>query len=704
MTFPFPTVSHPRFPNPISDGFIQNLSEKGRTNIIKMADAWNPTLASNTRTPIACAISYYLTEDTAYIDKLDKWFHSFDMSNRVWPKGYAVKTTGLMTSWLYDFMYNVLEDDKKHFWLRQVVNTGLEAIRIFNQGKYSMLNSVTFNREGAATIACGLAAYPDALQEYGTTLWDTTVFFFEEFNKAWAHTMDGGVWPEGWTYHGNGGETPYMVLSLAASAYNSPVFKNTKFLKDLLKQAVYLVEPDGTTVNHGDQDSNLIIINKAGSWKSFLAFREMAAFTQDQMGLAYVGNSVDTDTFPLYPWSHRITQIAPEFDWSSLPKYLDAKGAGLYHLRDGWYGEDTKMINIYCGGINASHKASRHGDFDLYNKGAIICSARAYAGGAVTKHNLLLGKGSYLHNCLRIYDPADQSHTKSYRVATGLDSNNRPIYQVLPLPKDGGQKRVGSGYVSNMPQYIDQYLEREHQYISGVPLVTQHSSAFDYMVFDLTKSYTTYPGAEPAIGRTDRVDSYLRSFIYLRPNILIISDKFNLTDPSFRVEWPLHTREAPELRPDGVYHLKRTLATEFENGVDRGMRYRTEDGKYQYNGHAFLQRIGLEPTSRRTTDISEWAVCNDELYTGFQQFPYRRMRDWHPTDPTKGPIEVAGYSLVDTYLDNGSTQKHLCYVICMDEHIPAVMQENADGSYIIVFDSIQTNVIVDSQGNVSVTR
>ncbi len=685
MSFPYPTVSHPRFNNFLTDTYLFEITPQVRANYIRVALTWDPLASTNPSQIAACAIAYFLTYDNAYLNKINQWVTSFDLADDRWPPGFAVKATCLQVAWLYDLFYDRLDPSQKEAWLRQVVRSGLEALRIFKAGKYSFLNSVTFNREGAATLACALAAYPEAETVYGKVLWDEATAIFQGYLEAWDETLDGGVWPEGWTYHGNGGETPYMVLQLADSSYNGELLKNKPYIKDLLKQAFYLVEPDGTAVCHGDQDSNLLIINKGGSWKSFLAFREMAFATDDPLGRAFVGNN-DNLALPIAPWGHRRTKPALQFDFKSLPLYHDAKGAGVYCLRDSWNGEDAKMITIYCGGVNASHKPSAHGHFDIYNRGVLAHSARAYGLGAVTKHNLLYSKGSAPHNCLRIYDPEDQSHTKSYRVSEGVINGGTARTVTLPLPNDGGQKRVGSAYVSNMPITIQQYKDRIHQYESGKLIKADHHHNYDDLRFDLTSSYRSYEGAEPAIGRTNRVNYYERRFVYIRPSILVVIDFVSLTNPNLPMEWVIHTREEPTNEGHGIYRLNRKLAAQFEQQIDRTLRYVTPDGKYQYNGQAFIQPLGLMPNEIVHNGPDKWCEVNGVKYDSGQQTAYRYQRDWHPTDPTKAPIETCGHNLVYKYNPDGQSNKILTHVISLDNFVHSKLLQEKDGTSILFND------------------
>lgn len=620
----------------------------------------------------------------------------------------------------------------------------------FNRGKY-----------GALAAACLLypeaASYwprPVTAANYGTgatslmDLWEFGWHTFNEQMQAFRVSAEGGCYAEGWTYYKEGPAQIFFHVPVMVDRIFGTNFAVTEsHLTGHLRSLLYLTEPDGTPNTYGDQNSNFFDFTPV-TFSSVPLIKEIAFYYEDpylegwlRQRAAPSNGVLSTSVFPSPPWGP--LQIRPLRALPSpidLPLYADYKGAGVYFMQDAWAGEDTKQITVSCGGVKASHQRMNDGHFEIFNRGTLCGHQGAYAGGFSAEHYTQVAMAAIGNNCLLIKDPADQSPLSTYprngRYFIG-EVNISVENGRTPLINDGGQRRVGSPWNSlprSYGEYVSQSLPGRRFDGAKVPL-TIHEPTYDYIECDLTNSYNAYTGdfsEEPEDTRTTRVNSYKRKFLYYRPNLLIVLDEVDLIDPTFEITWLLHTREEPLRMSDSMWRLTRTSlveSTESWNNASTyiipgqpssipvnsptGLTYPLKQ-MYQYGGTGYLKMITGNFFSGEFTGPNMWSHWEGSPYTGFQTDQYSKtvngvragrvsqvfpgVPDWHPKDPTKGPIEACGYQIQHRFggAQNNENFRRFCHIISLDEEPPSVTPVTLEDSFELWFTTLDKKAIFES--------
>lgn len=673
---PAPTKPHPRLPGPAKDGYLVEMPPEVRAEHIARVNAWEPGTRTRFADIQAAVIVTQFEPRTA--GKLDAWLNSWDLGaspRPIWPAGMNEAHGAILAAWIYDQCYAEISQEMRDRWLAKVV-TSLERLRaVWIQNRYTWFNSVAYNRTGAALIWCALAAYPDAAPYTGWDRWDWTVGRYIEGLEIWDSMLAGGAWPEGWTYWGQGGKAIYLSLAAIDASYGSSFLTDLPWVRDSLRMADYLVEPDGTAVPCGDNHTQLINLGPS-DWASFEAYVETAYATGDPHAIARIGVRSPW-TLPTWPWGHRSPGVLPQPP-PPLPLARRFDGAGIVSMRDAWAGEDTAMFWVLAAGNNVSHQPIWPGHFEAWLRGLLAGNSGDYAGGALSEQNRAYRR-HFAGNHLRFHDASDESSDYTERMVVGRNGS-QDIYANVVLPNGGGPKRVDSGWTSK-PITLADLRARAAEYQTARILDHVHGGEWDHVRIDCTQAYRSFPGAAPHIGRTDRVHRYERHFVRLG-RVLIVADVIHLTKPDILLEWVMHTRKpAVQERPD-LWAVRMDALQEHQYGWDRRLRYATADRRYQYDGRAWVQILRPEgPAQVLTTEVrSDWSHVDGMAYSRQQSSAYANKPTRVAADPTIGPAEACGHRIEVRYPSNGGVFRVLAHVLSVGEFHEAYV----DGPSIVI--------------------
>ncbi|MBI5502485.1 MAG: MYXO-CTERM sorting domain-containing protein [Deltaproteobacteria bacterium] len=180
------------------------------------------------------------------------------------------------------------------------------------------------------------------------------------------------------------------------------------------------------------------------------------------------------------------------------------------------------------------------------------------------------------------YDAYNSDHWQNYYSQHSVHANTLaivqpggffPTLQSLADPSanvnDGGQRVLGldlSGSTHQVPD-LDAYRAKKDGgplYETGTMETFTHAACYDYVACDVTAAYDS-PGFATN-GNTAKVVEVSRQFVFLPPDVLLIFDRVESTDPSYRKRFLLHVPGTLELgtpryvvRNGGGVLLARTL-------------------------------------------------------------------------------------------------------------------------------------------------
>lgn len=292
-----------------------------------------------------------------------------------------------------------------------------------------------------------------------------------------------------------------------------------------------------------------------------------------------------------------------------LTKYF-ASPQGMMIARTGWNDgvgapDVVALMNISeLWGGNHDHLDA--GNFQIYYKGILASESGDYDDGYGTSHDINYHKRSVAHNTISIYDP-----------------NETFTMYSKPVSNDGGQRIPANGTeAATMEAWMSGEYNRAtvlgHEF-GPDPVKPEYT----YISGDITKAYS------------EKAKEVLRSMVFMplededHPAVMIVMDKVESSDASFKKGWLLHMQEEPQV--DG----NRTIVT------------RTEK---EYNG-----RMVVETLLPKEVNIEKIGGDGKECWVDGKNYPSTATHKPENDSEAKGwgriEISPAKASKLDYYLN-----------------------------------------------------
>lgn len=288
---------------------------------------------------------------------------------------------------------------------------------------------------------------------------------------------------------------------------------------------------------------------------------------------------------------------AKTFEDLPLSYYLGSPN-GYMVARTGWNdGVDSPDViaTMKIGEwMTNGHRHLDAGHFQIYYKGILASDSGVYQGAQNNTQTNGTAYGSVhfnqyqtktiAHNCMLVYDPSEANPSSTSRNAIN----------------DGGQRFPKN--TSAEPVNIDVMLKDGDEWqvakVDGVEIDPQNPKkpAYSYLKGDLTNAYS------------DKVTDYKRSFMFLNldneevPAALIVFDKIDSSNASFKKTWLLHGIEEP------VINGTRTIFSR---------TYKSSLKGHAYNGKLTVDT--LLPVNSKFDKVGgdgAWAMVNGKNYPG----------------------------------------------------------------------------------------
>jgi|GEM_PF-2536049 len=259
----------------------------------------------------------------------------------------------------------------------------------------------------------------------------------------------------------------------------------------------------------------------------------------DQYGIA---NNLDEIWILLYGRTNWETKTPDDLP---LVRYTGYPLTSL-STRTSWqYGMDAPnaMVNMNMKNIQlGDHSHLDVGSFQIFYKGGLAIDSGIYQGADTSwgsNYDFNYHKRTVAHNAITVYDP-NESVSNYYATITTSST----------VLNDGGQHSVTNLPVATYNEMISSNVCTEKAHFIGPNETTPH---FAYIKGDLTNAYT------------DKVAKHERSFVYMDlfnnnyPMALVVFDKLNVKDASFKKSFLLHSEEEPNVNAEnGVITISKT--------------------------------------------------------------------------------------------------------------------------------------------------
>lgn len=342
-------------------------------------------------------------------------------------------------------------------------------------------------------------------------------------SNFWA--ADDGGWGEGHDYC-SFTQLDWALEALAwASASGEDIFQMANFFKFLTQWRVYERRYDGSQAKFNDSGRGSTSV----PLPDFIASRWRDRIAQRQARQAIADALANPDDFAITHLWQPVLWFDPELpaatDWAypeSMPLGRHFAGVGHVVMRSGWGAEDVwavfKSGNAFTPG---THYHADENSFVIDRGGSLAIDSGSYDGDA----SLSTHYGGYF------------TRSVAHNTVTVMKTGERSL---LGAGNDGGQ--IGGTWVDSI-QNNGLYDSAQWGLHLRPPLQLDGIIAFEtnphytYSVGDATKAYSG-----------DKVTRFVRQFLHLQPDIILVFDRVAATDLGYEKRWLLHSVEEPDLR------------------------------------------------------------------------------------------------------------------------------------------------------------
>ncbi|MBR2426893.1 MAG: heparinase II/III family protein [Lentisphaeria bacterium] len=198
---------------------------------------------------------------------------------------------------------------------------------------------------------------------------------------------------------------------------------------------------------------------------------------------------------------------------------------GLVFMRSGKKADSTyALFNV--GSSLVSHKT--RGDenhFTIFRKGylAIDSGYRMDAWYAPLKYH----RSSIAHNTMLIHDP-DEKFTADENVCRATFKMARPLFQDTPEQ--------------------DQLFKQHEPYLADAQGSQDKALGGKCTAFSTNSYYSYICGDATPVYSAKKCKEFNRQFIHIQPDVFLVFDRVESTDPTFKKEWLLHFLEEPVVK------------------------------------------------------------------------------------------------------------------------------------------------------------
>jgi MYXO-CTERM domain-containing protein len=436
----------------------------------------------------------------------------------------------------YDWLYAALPPEDRttlEMYLRSYAEWSVahEPADVFTAEAYAHVATVAL----AGLALSGATAVPDAdvrrYLAYADTRWKTQLL------PALAYT--GGWWHEGpgW-YAGTAMRNAALLAAAWTTATDEDLFAHARTRGDVFGAAVrylaYALRPDFRFAAFGDStDAQLSPANQLRPLLDVLAWGTGSTVAQALAAEATRRLPAAADYNGPEIWQQLVfyspeRPALPARDTLPLAAHLGATSEDVVVMRSSWNDDDATRISLSCGDWFSTRQHLEAGSFQIYRRDPLAVSTGTYDG-FETAHWINWSAQRSIHsNVVTITRPGEVF----------------PNSRMLPRINDGGQRSIA--YAAGGRRTLDEYrnnLTSGAQFETGGVTAFEASRFHDYAACDTTRAYNSTAYATE--GNAPKVREVTRQLVFLRPDLVVLFDRVESTDPSYVKRFVLHGPTRP---------------------------------------------------------------------------------------------------------------------------------------------------------------
>jgi len=450
--------------------------------------------------------------NATYLNKVDQWITNlFETQGAInlalsgddgtiW--GSADTILGLAVA--YDWLYPILSPAKRiqyGTYLRDFQNAVItEQGGMTRDGSRSDYANQFYYFDGMLSIT-GMTLYNEGIDDPLALTYLNTFDNYLHSNMIPTINQVGGNdggWHEGLGYVDRA--MTYFSLQLEAWRVGArqDLFSQTTGLKGLNKWLLYSTQPDGNVVNIAD------VSGWPTGWGEQIGRRSALLGARYQDGFSqYIANSISPTASANWPYmvfyllwyDPSIAAINP----SNIDTAQHFDGIGWVSMRDNWSASATFAM-FYSGNYYFGHQHYDQNSFMIFKNAPLAIDNGIYNVGSPNYKT-----ATRFHNTILVGSP-------------GTDTAS----------DDGSAGQTGAS-----PMYYISDPETSNS-DKGDILLFENDPSFTYTVGDASKAYNT-----------NRLTTYIRKFLYIKPDCFIILDRLVVPSTTYPIRWLLQSDNAP---------------------------------------------------------------------------------------------------------------------------------------------------------------
>ncbi len=316
---------------------------------------------------------------------------------------------------------------------------------------------------------------------------------------------------------------------------------------------------------------------------------------------------------------------------------------GYLYIRSAWDSPDATWISFHAGPHLDTHQHLDKGSFTIFKRRTLAPKTGHYDSGSISsRHQLGWYYRTVSSNGLLIGDP--QELYSGFISGIGCDDKGRGYKLAIPeassvcVPNDGGQRTMYpmALALSNLELY-DRYRDI---YETAQVTSFREQDGIVTLVADITNAYNN--PRYSTLGNRPKVNRAYRRLVYLRePDLLLIGDTVESTDPAFEKKWLIHALEriqvegeATSLSPGEIEHKRTDEATIIVDDTDPSdAKQITYDMR---RGYAALKLKTIFPTEFRYVRVGGRTASDEPHPRSNNQHFHTHIKDFWVKDYNEG--------------------------------------------------------------------
>ena len=481
-------------------------------------------------------------------------------------------------SMAYDWLYDDLTTEQKGKYGRRIVEC---AKACYDTWQHTELNNHVYLEYGPILYA-GIALLNEGIADAAVEqlLLDGMQLLLDGFIPAHALLAQDGGWYESMSYHAFFTMEYAHLLELWQRATGEQVWDGPGGLQGDAHWLLYNARPWNDSRVHIADIGHSSSQNLGIAWYLPLLWARqrdgVARFWTEQLKSGALAGQKRGKKYALEPhmwWPYILwyDDTVPLVSREELPLARHFRGVGWVSMRSSWQPDATFALFI-CSDWWGGHQHCDNNSFVIHKYAPLAIDSGVYDAGP---HRANYSARTIAHNTITVFDPNEAFFGGTW----GQSRKARTV-------NDGGQLYTPSppGVTACGPGT---------KYDRGDIIAYERTPRYTYAVGDATRSY-----------RSSKVKEFTRAFLHLRPDLFVVFDQMESTNPDFVKRWLLHSINQPAIDnktislTNGLGSL--TCQTIYPSSV-RMVAIGGTGREFEVNGQNF-------PTAKKEPEAGNWRV------------------------------------------------------------------------------------------------